>query len=111
MYELTRPRLWTFDAAVAEIARVTRRSIRFEQVSARLYARQLEAAGVPPDVVGLVLYLFAEVLDGRNASVTSDVASVLGRTARDFSENVQVTASTGLWNVAESTQSLRPCAS
>ena len=53
---------------------------------------------IPEDVIWLVNYLFSEVLDGRNASITSDIEKVLGRKPKDFSDYVKETAETGVWN-------------
>ncbi len=99
LYELTGPRLWTFAEAVAEIARVTRRNIRYVAVSAEEYASALASAQVPPMYVTLLTYLFTEVLDGRNARVADGVTRALGRGPRDFTEYVRDTAASGVWNV------------
>jgi uncharacterized protein YbjT (DUF2867 family) len=98
LYEVTGPRLWTFAAAIAEIARVTRRDIRYLQVPIEDYAAALEQAQLPRDLVSLIRYLFTEVLDGRNAWVADGVTRALGRPARDFSTYVRDTAATGVWN-------------
>lgn len=98
LYEVTGPRLWTFADAVAEIARVTRRDIRYVQVPIEAYAAALERAQLPPEFVTLITYLFAEVLDGRNASVTDGVTRALGRPPRDFADYVRDTAATGIWD-------------
>lgn len=100
LYELTGPRLWTFAEAVAEIGRATCRTIRYVELSPEEYAAALEKAGVPPAFVTLLIYLFKEVLDGRNAWVADGVTRALGRPPRDFSEYVQQTAATGIWTVA-----------
>jgi uncharacterized protein YbjT (DUF2867 family) len=100
LYELTGPRLWTFAEAVAEIGRATCRTIRYVELSPEEYASALEKAGVPPAFVTLLIYLFKEVLDGRNAWVADGVTRALGRPPRDFSEYVQQTAATGIWTVA-----------
>jgi uncharacterized protein YbjT (DUF2867 family) len=92
LYEVTGPRLWSFAAAVKEIARVTGREIRYVPVSITDYVLALHAQGVPGDVISLLRYLFTEVLDGRNASVTDGVRRGLRREARDFSDYVRATA-------------------
>jgi uncharacterized protein YbjT (DUF2867 family) len=98
VYEVTGPRLWTFAEAIAEIARVTRRDIRFTEIGIQDYAAGMEGAGVPRELVALITYLFTEVLDGRNASVQDGVQRALGRPPRDFSAYVRDTAATGVWN-------------
>jgi uncharacterized protein YbjT (DUF2867 family) len=100
LYEMTGPRLLTFAEAVAEIARETKRVIRYVQVPVKDYAATLEGAQLPTDVVQLVTYLFSEVLDGRNAHVTDGVQRALGRAPRDFADYVRSTAATGVWNSA-----------
>lgn len=99
LYELTGPRLWTFAEATAEIARVTRRNIRYVEVPTEEYASALDSAQVPPEFVTLLTYLFTEVLDGRNACVADGVSQALGRAPRDFTEYARDTAATGVWNV------------
>ena len=99
LYELSGPRLWTFAGAVTEIARATGRVIRYTQLSSEAYVSALRRADVPPAFVGLLAYLFAELLDGRNESVTEGVAQALGRPPRDFADFVRDTAHAGIWNV------------
>lgn len=97
-YELTGPRLLTFKEAVAEIAKVTGREIAFQSLSLEEYIAMLREYQVPEDVIWLVNYLFSEVLDGRNSSITNDIEKVLGRKATDFTDYVAKTAKTGIWN-------------
>ena len=98
-YELTGPRLLTFEQVVAEISRATSREITFEPLSLDAYTNMLREYQVPEDHIWLVDYLFTEVLDGRNSSVTTDIEKVLGRKATDFSTYAINTAKTGVWNV------------
>lgn len=85
-YELTGPRLLTFADTVAEIGRATGRGITLTQLSPEDYRSAMGEAGVPGEIVDLVLTLFGTVFDGRNASVADDVRRVLGRPARDFTD-------------------------
>jgi uncharacterized protein YbjT (DUF2867 family) len=98
LYELTGPRLLTFAEAVAEIAKATGREIRYEQISMEQYEDQLRKYQVPADFVGLIHYLFTEVLDGRNALLTDGVERALGRRPRDFSDYARDAAQEGIWN-------------
>jgi uncharacterized protein YbjT (DUF2867 family) len=100
LYEITGPRLLTFEEAIAEIARACGRKIRFRQISIEDYADRLERAQVPLPIVTLVTYLFGEVLDGRNASVTDGVIRALRRAPRDFRDYARDAAATGVWNPA-----------
>jgi uncharacterized protein YbjT (DUF2867 family) len=99
LYEITGPRLWTFAEATAEIARATGRQIRYRQISGERFNEELRNAATPPELADFLAYLFHEVLDGRNASVTDGVQQVLGRPARDFADYARATAATGVWNV------------
>jgi uncharacterized protein YbjT (DUF2867 family) len=97
LYELTGSSLWTFADAVAQIASATGRPIRFTRVTMPEYVAALEEAQLPPDMIGLIRYLFTEVLDGRNASVQDGVLRALGRRPREFGDYVRATAATGVW--------------
>jgi uncharacterized protein YbjT (DUF2867 family) len=95
-YELTSPRLLTFADAVAEIAKATGREIRYVQVPLDAYAAGAAAAGIPPEVVGFLTYLFGEIL-GNSAYVTDGVERALGRPARDFADYAARAAASGVW--------------
>ena len=98
LYELTGPRLLTFEQAVDEIARAASREIRYVPVAIAEFESLLTDQEVPADVVWLLRYLFSEVLDGRNAHVADGVQRALGREPRDFSEFARDAAATGAWN-------------
>ena len=98
MYELTGPRLLTFAEAVQEIAEATGRELRFRPMPMDEYASLLAQYGVPAETVSLLTYLFSEVLDGRNASLSDDVQRALGRQPRDFRDYARHTAATGVWD-------------
>ena len=98
LYEITGPRLMTFADAVAEIAQATGRDVRFETVPMEGFAAELSRQGLSADEAWLVEFLFGEVLDGRNESLTDGVQRALGREPRDFTEYVRATAPTGVWD-------------
>ena len=97
LYELTGPRLLTFEEAVNEIALAAGREIRYVPVSMAEFESLLAEHRVPPEFVWLLTYLFGEVLDGRNARVVDGVQRALGREPRDFSEFARDAAATGVW--------------
>ena len=101
IYELTGPRLLTFKQLTAEISKATGRDISFKSISVDEYEKMLRENQIPEEFVWLINYLFKEVLDGRNASVTNDIEKVLGWKAKDFTEYAEETATAGIWNPAK----------
>jgi len=100
LYELTGPRLLTFADAIAEIAVASGHAVSFQHVPAEAYASHMKGAGVPEDMVSLVLYLFTTVLDGRNTHTCDGVRQALGRDPTDFAIYAQQTAQSGVWSLA-----------
>ena len=98
LYELTGPRSLTFAEAAAEIGRAAGREVRYAPVSLEEHATEAGEHGVPDEVIDLLTYLFAEVVDGRNAGTTDGVLRALGRQPRDFRHYARTTAATGVWN-------------
>jgi uncharacterized protein YbjT (DUF2867 family) len=86
VYELTGPRLLTFADAVGEIAAASGREVRLVPITVDEFSAEMAALGVPEDEVGLLRFLFTEVLDGRNEYVTDGVRRALGREPTDFRE-------------------------
>lgn len=99
LYDVTGPRLLTFEQAVEEISRAVGRKIRYRGVDRAPYLDSLRDQGVPPDVASLLDYLFGTVLDGRNSRVGQGVPQALGRPARDFAEFARDAAAAGAWRV------------
>jgi uncharacterized protein YbjT (DUF2867 family) len=98
LYELTGPQLLSFAQATEEIATATGRPVAFVPVPMDAYAAAATQDGVPDDVVGLLRYLFTEVLDGRNAKLADGVQRALGREPRDFADFARETAAAGVWD-------------
>ncbi|MEJ7634092.1 NmrA family transcriptional regulator [Aeromicrobium sp.] len=99
-YDLTGPRLLSFEEAVDDIAKASGRPITFIPVSTEQFAAGLSDQGVPPDLAEFLGHLFTKVLDGRNSHLTGDLEQILGRPARDFRAYAGSAAATGVWNVA-----------
>jgi uncharacterized protein YbjT (DUF2867 family) len=100
IYELTSPRLLTFEEAVGEIAKATGREIRFVPVSLEEFEAVLAGEQVPAEIASFLTYLFGEVLDGRNAYLTDGVRRALGREPKDFTDYARDAAATGVWSEA-----------
>ncbi|MDF3131077.1 NAD(P)H-binding protein [Kiritimatiellaeota bacterium B1221] len=97
IYELTGPRLLHMNDIAAEISRATGRPLVYQPIRFDQFREGLAQEGLPPDLVDLFVFLFREVMDGRNASVQDGVQRALGRAPRDFSEYARATALAGAW--------------
>ncbi|KAF0813696.1 NAD(P)H azoreductase [Andreprevotia sp. IGB-42] len=97
IYELTGPRLLTFAEATAELAAAAGREIRYTEVPLADYTGTLAQQQVPAEFVELLVYLFGEVLDGRNAHVSDGVQRALGRPPKDFAAYARDAAASGVF--------------
>jgi uncharacterized protein YbjT (DUF2867 family) len=100
LYDVTGPRALTFAEAIAAIGRAAGREVGLQLVPMDAYRQGLLNAQLPGEIVDLVVYLFSTVLDGRNVPVTDGVQRALGRAPRAFSDYVERTAKTGVWQSA-----------
>ncbi len=100
LYEVTGPRLMTFADVARELSQVIGRPISYSDVPHDAFIAELTHSGAPKDVVWMLDYLFATVLDGRNAHLTDGVERALGRAPRDFSAYARAVAATGLWEAS-----------
>ncbi len=97
VYEVTGPRLMTFDEIAAELSQASGRDIQFVQIPHDAFVDGVKASGAPQEVVWMMDYLFSTVLDGRNAYLTDGVQRALGREPKDFADYAREVASSGLW--------------
>ncbi|GAB5500102.1 MAG: NAD(P)H-binding protein [Pseudohongiellaceae bacterium] len=100
VYEVTGPRLLSFADIASELSRATGREIHYVDVPHDAFVQGVRDSGAPDDVVWMLDYLFATVLDGRNATLTDGVQRALGRPPRDFAEYARAVAARGLWQQA-----------
>jgi len=100
LYEVTGPRLMTLADVAADLSAATGREIVYVDVPHEGFMAEIEASGAPHEVAWMLDYLFATVLDGRNASLTDGVARALGRPPKDFAAYARDMARTGLWERA-----------
>ena len=97
VYEVTGPRLMTFTDVAAELSEATGRSIEFVEVPHDAFIEGAKQSGAPQDVIWMLDYLFATVLDGRNAHLTDGVERALGREPRDLVDYARDVVSAGGW--------------
>ncbi|MGD1955151.1 MAG: NAD(P)H-binding protein [Sphingomonadales bacterium] len=100
IYEVTGPRLMTFTDVAAELSKATNTHVQFVDVPHDALMDGMTKSGAPKDVIWMLDYLFATVLDGRNASLTDGVQRALGRQPKDFADYARAVAATGLWKHA-----------
>ena len=100
VYEVTGPRMLTLADVAAEISAASGREIVYIPVPHDAFVSEIAKSGAPKDVVWLLDYLFATVLDGRNAYLTDGVQRALGRPPRDFADYARAVAATGVWKAA-----------
>jgi len=94
-YDLTGPRLLTFADAVSEIARATRRDIRFMPIPLAEFEAKMVRERAPAEMIELMTYLFTTLLDGRNSHLCDGVRRALGRAPRDFADYARNAAAHG----------------
>ncbi|MEU5714208.1 NmrA family NAD(P)-binding protein [Streptomyces sp. NPDC020403] len=93
-YELSGPRLLSFDDVARELSAATGRTITYIPVSIDDYRAALRELGEPEEFADL----FTLIVDGRNASVVHGVREALGREPKDFSDFAKEAAATGVWD-------------
>lgn len=99
VYEVTGPRLLTFEDVVSEISRATGREIRYIPISSEEFYSGMIGAGMPVDFARDLTALFAEVLDGRSSYLSDGVKRALGREPKDFRDYAREAAATGIWDL------------
>ena len=100
VYEVTGPRMLTLADIAAELSAATGRTIEYVPVPHDAFVAGVAESGAPKDVVWMLDYLFATVLDGRNAYLTDGVKRALGREPKDFADYAREIAATGAWEKA-----------
>ena len=95
--ELTGPRLLTLQEIADELSTATGRSIEFVPCTAQEFAADLAPDGIPTEEALPLAGLFTEILDGRNAALTTDLARALSGKPTDFTTYATRTAATGVW--------------
>ena len=72
----------------------------FTTIPHQAFVDSVVASGAPEEVVWIMDYLFATVLDGRNTQTADGVQRALGREPKDFSAYANDVAASGVWRVA-----------
>ena len=78
VYEVTGPRMLTLSEVAAELPVAVGREITYIPVPHDAFVKGIDESGAPQELVWMPDYLFATVLDGRNACLTEGVQRALG---------------------------------
>ena len=97
-YELTGPRLLSFDDVAAELSWATGRTITYTPVTVEAFVAHQIAQGVPMEWAQMLAGLYGDIASGALASVSLDVAEVLDTPARDFTDYAAAAAASGIWS-------------
>jgi uncharacterized protein YbjT (DUF2867 family) len=100
LYEVTGPRMLSLADVAEELSKATGRTIKYVPVPHDAFVKGVAESGAPNDVVWMLDYLFATVLDGRNAYLTDGVQRALGREPKDFANYARDVAGSGVWDAA-----------
>lgn len=97
VYEVTGPRLMSFEDVASDLSEATNRPIEYIRIPHEAFVGHIRESGAPEVVVWLMDYLFSTVLDGRNSHVTDGVQRALGRAPKDFTDYARETERKGIW--------------
>ena len=86
LYEVTGPELLSFKDLAYKFTQHLDRPVRFVEISLEEFERSLIEVGVPDDAIEMLIYLFVEVLDGRNESLANGIELALGRKPTSFDQ-------------------------
>lgn len=97
VYEVTGPRLLTFEDVASELTQAAGRDIAYQEVSRDAFVAAIAGSGAHEEFVQAMDYLFSVVMDGRNSYISDGVIRALGRPPKDFTDFANEVATTELW--------------
>ena len=97
-YDVTGSELLDFAEAAHVLGAALGRDVAYVDLPPATFRTGLHDAGVPAELAALLVMLFEELLDGRNAYVGAGVREALGREPRAFSDWVREAAAMGTWS-------------
>lgn len=99
LYEVTGPRLMSFNEMAQELSNAIGRPVQRLPISFEEFHSELARTNGAM-IADVITEIARETLDGRNASVADGVNRALGRPPRDFTDFAQDAARAGVWAVA-----------
>ncbi len=101
IYEVTGPRMLTFNELAQEISNAADREVQFIQIPKQAFVGAIVESGAPDNIAWLLNYLFETVLDGRNSYLCDGVQRALGREPTDFTDYAHRIAARGVWDTSD----------
>jgi uncharacterized protein YbjT (DUF2867 family) len=99
-YEVTGPRLLGFADIADEITRGAGHPLAYVPLEPDAFVEEQIRQGTPADWAYTLSAIYQDIGSHKLETVSGDVQAVLGKPARDFSEFVSKTASSGVWSGA-----------
>lgn len=99
LYELTGPRLLSFNETAAELSAAIGRDIQYVPITFDEFHTALHEIGGPL-IADVFTGIARETLDGRNERLGDGVQRALGREPRDFADFCHAAAAAGAWQRA-----------
>ena len=96
-YDLTGPRALSFADIAQEISAGSNHTLSYVAVDSVTYVAEQIAQQVPEEWAYSFAGLYQDIASGKLAQVSSDIETVLGKPARDFSGFVAAMAQSGVW--------------
>ncbi|MDU8946213.1 NmrA family NAD(P)-binding protein [Ovoidimarina sediminis] len=96
LYEVTGPRLLSFEEMAAILSEATGRTVRYQPISLEMFHDSV-ARSAGPAIADILTAIARETLDGRNAHLEDGVEAALGRAPRDFADFARRAAEAGAW--------------
>ncbi|WP_300530572.1 DUF4345 family protein [Maricaulis sp.] len=100
IYELTGPRLMSFNEIAQALSEATGRTIQHLPITFEEFHAELESAA-GQQFADIVTAIARETFDGRNAHVTGGVERAIGRPPRDFADFAKREAAAGAWRTPD----------
>jgi uncharacterized protein YbjT (DUF2867 family) len=106
-YDVTGPRLMTFNEAADELSAAIGRRVSFLHVTGKEFVSAAIADGLPEPIAEVLAEMFEGILDGRNAHLGHGVQEALQRPAQDFATFASRSAAEGAWPTPRPTPTIQ----
>lgn len=96
-YEITGPRLLSFDEVAEEITRFTGQQVRYVPLEPDTFVAEQVDQGVPLDWASMFAGIYQDIAQKKLETLSTDVSEILQKPARDFKDFVIEMNQEGVW--------------